>query len=75
MTFFKSGAVEVVDPVNVGDGVRVKGLTRRDEADMAEQGKRQRFNRNFGFISMLGFTTTSERLFSRTVGAMLIFMQ
>jgi hypothetical protein len=40
-------------------GARVKGLTRQDEADMAEQGKRQRFNRNFGFISMLGFTTTS----------------
>jgi hypothetical protein len=40
-------------------GARVKGLTRQDEADMAKQGKRQRFNRNFGFISMLGFTTTS----------------
>ena len=25
---------------------------------MAEQGKKQRFNRNFGFMSMLGFTTT-----------------
>ncbi|MCJ1299474.1 hypothetical protein MMC08_002266 [Hypocenomyce scalaris] len=34
------------------------GFTRRDEADMAEQGKRQQFNRNFGFMSMLGFTTT-----------------
>lgn len=41
------------------NSARVKGLTRQDEADMAEQGKRQRFNRNFGFISMLGFTTTS----------------
>ena len=30
---------------------------------MAEQGKRQRFNRNFGFISMLGFTTTSRYKF------------
>lgn len=42
------------------NSARVKGLTRQDEADMAEQGKRQRFNRNFGFISMLGFTTTSR---------------
>ena len=57
---FKSpdASFEVVGP---SDGnPTVKGLTRQDQADMAEQGKKQRFNRNFGFISMLGFTTTSE---------------
>ena len=66
----------VAEPVPVAvPGGRVKGLTRQDEQDMAEQGKRQRFNvrqqlrrannhtdltekRNFGFMSMLGFTTT-----------------
>lgn len=57
---FKSpeATLEVVSP-NDRDA-RIKGLTRQDAADMAEQGKKQRFNRNFGFISMLGFTTTSE---------------
>ena len=59
MNFAKGPTSEVMEPVNV-DGARIKGLTRRDEQDMAEQGKRQRFNRNFGFLSMLGFTTTSK---------------
>ena len=60
ISMFKSpeASFEVVSP-NDGSPV-VKGLTRQDEADMAEQGKKQRFNRNFGFISMPGFTTTSE---------------
>jgi len=40
---------------------RVKGVTQRDEQDMAEQGKKQVFHRNFGFVSMLGFTTTSKQ--------------
>ncbi|RAL07831.1 amino acid transporter [Aspergillus homomorphus CBS 101889] len=30
----------------------------RDAADLARHGKKQRFERNFGFLSMLGFTTT-----------------
>lgn len=30
----------------------------RDEKDMARVGKKQRFERNFSFLSMLGFTTT-----------------
>ncbi|KAJ5182359.1 Amino acid/polyamine transporter I [Penicillium cf. viridicatum] len=30
----------------------------RDAEDMAKQGKKQQFQRNFGFLSMLGFTTT-----------------
>ncbi|KAJ5722583.1 Amino acid/polyamine transporter I [Penicillium malachiteum] len=30
----------------------------RDDEDMARQGKKQQFQRNFGFLSMLGFTTT-----------------
>jgi hypothetical protein len=34
----------VAEPVVAVPGGRVKGLTRQDEADMAEQGKRQRFN-------------------------------
>lgn len=57
---FKSpdATLDVVRPED--GGPRVKGLTHQDAADMAEQGKRQRFHRNFGFISMLGFTTTSE---------------
>ena len=59
MNFVKGPSSEVIEPTNV-DGARIKGLTRRDEQDMAEQGKRQRFNRNFGFLSMLGFTTTSK---------------
>ena len=43
-----------------GSASNVKGLTQRDAADMAEQGKKQVFHRNFGFVSMLGFTTTSK---------------
>ncbi|PWY92298.1 amino acid transporter [Aspergillus heteromorphus CBS 117.55] len=30
----------------------------RDDADMAKHGKKQQFQRNWGFLSMLGFTTT-----------------
>ncbi|PYH32211.1 amino acid permease [Aspergillus neoniger CBS 115656] len=30
----------------------------RDDEDMAKFGRKQRFERNFGFLSMLGFTTT-----------------
>lgn len=30
----------------------------RDAADMAKLGKRQQLNRNFGFMSMVGFATT-----------------
>ena len=36
------------DPIMAVPGGRVKGLTRQDEQDMAEQGKRQRFNVSFG---------------------------
>ena len=57
MVFSKSP--QVTEAAMEKNAVRVKGLTRQDMADMAEHGKRQRFNRNFGFISMLGFTTTS----------------
>jgi len=32
------------EPVIAAPEERIKGLTRQDEADMAEQGKRQRFN-------------------------------
>jgi hypothetical protein len=32
------------EPVIAVPGGQIKGLTRQDEADMAEQGKRQRFN-------------------------------
>lgn len=42
-----------------GVDIITKGLTEQDEADMAEQGKEQRFVRNFGLWSMLGFTATS----------------
>lgn len=44
-----------------GDGIEVitESLPSQDEADMAEQGKKQRFVRNFGLWSMLGFTATS----------------
>ena len=34
----------VAEPVMGGPETRIKGLTRQDEQDMAEQGKRQRFN-------------------------------
>jgi hypothetical protein len=34
----------LAEPVIEVPGGRIKGLTRQDEADMAEQGKRQRFN-------------------------------
>ncbi|KAJ5127912.1 Amino acid/polyamine transporter I [Penicillium atrosanguineum] len=34
------------------------GYKNRDDEDMAKQGKKQQFERNFGFLSMLGFTTT-----------------
>lgn len=55
---FKDGPLveETATPVNIA--IVKDGFTRQDEADMAEQGKRQQFHRNFGFISMLGFTTT-----------------
>ncbi|MCJ1389919.1 hypothetical protein MMC18_002776 [Xylographa bjoerkii] len=51
------GITEKTEPVNQ-DQVNWTDLTRQDEADMAGQGKRQQFKRNFGFWSTLGFTAT-----------------
>ncbi|KAA6414258.1 MAG: Amino acid polyamine transporter I [Lasallia pustulata] len=56
---FKDGEfMEETTAVRDRDEFDQTGFSRRDEADMAEQGKRQQLNRNFGFMSMLGFTTT-----------------
>ncbi|SLM40531.1 amino acid permease [Lasallia pustulata] len=56
---FKDGEfMEETAAVRDRDEFDQTGFSRRDEADMAEQGKRQQLNRNFGFMSMLGFTTT-----------------
>ena len=47
---------------SVAVGYAADGATgsrnNRDAADMAKLGKRQQLNRNFGFMSMLGFATT-----------------
>ncbi|KAJ3494069.1 hypothetical protein NLG97_g4314 [Lecanicillium saksenae] len=51
-----------------------KAGTRRDQQDMMRMGKSQQFQRNFGFVSMLGFTcvlmsTWEGQLTTSTFGA------
>ncbi|PSS20430.1 hypothetical protein M430DRAFT_34710 [Amorphotheca resinae ATCC 22711] len=56
---FKDGELSVEEsPVSPHRLTIAAGSTSQDQADMAGVGKKQRFTRNFGFISMLGFTTT-----------------
>ncbi|KAH8696441.1 amino acid/polyamine transporter I [Talaromyces proteolyticus] len=57
MSTFKMREIDVQEQPGA-QNISRKGFTRRDEIDMARLGKRQRFHRIYGFLSMLGFTTT-----------------
>ncbi|KAJ5625824.1 Amino acid/polyamine transporter I [Penicillium lagena] len=48
---FKHGEMEVQE-------LGSRSQKNRDDEDLARHGKKQQFERNFGFLSMLGFTTT-----------------
>lgn len=58
MDVSKSRHFDVLEASPINPVAANKGLTVRDEMDMAKMGKRQRFHRVYGFLSMLGFTTT-----------------
>ncbi len=59
----KLGSLRAVDalklaPVEMSQNQSRNGSGSQDKDDMAKLGKRQQMNRNFGFMSMLGFATT-----------------